>query len=346
MDHKKNTGGKASPAIKYSIIIPAYNAANTIRRTINSIEQKLEHYEIIVVENGSTDQTDEAVEVLRQDNDRVKLIHSDKGVSRARNAGIAAASGEWLIFVDADDEWIASEESLDNLTLESADIIICSYFKDKSMITHDFRIMNEVLKDRDLADAYDWMLAKPTLRMTVWAKLYKRRTIVENRIAFDHDLRLSEDADFIIKLLNKCDCAVVSDMPIYRYRTDAPSVVRSVDNTRTEAYLAALDTISKRISSNSESVTDFILAHLNLICVHDIYTRDNKATWKEKNNRTKEVVSDPVVGKAVATLKVRDLRNINRIPAFFFKKNLYSLGGIICCFKSEHNRIKQKNKEQ
>lgn len=342
MNYKKNTKKKACPAIKYSIIIPAYNAANTIRRAINSIEQKLEHYEIIVVENGSTDQTGEAVEVLKQDNDKIRLIHSDKGVSRARNAGIAAASGEWLIFVDADDEWVASEEALNKLTLESADIVVGSYYKDDSIITHDFRIINEVLKDKDLADAYDWMLAKPTLRMTVWAKLYKRRIIAEHQIAFNNDLRLSEDADFLIRLLNNCDCVAISDMPVYRYCTDAPSVVRSVDNTRTEAYLEALDTISKRIPSNSESTTDFVLAHLNLICVHDIYTQDNKTTWKEKNNRAKEVVSDPVVGKAVATVKVRDLRNINRIPAFFFKHNLYTMGGLICSVRSSQNIKKQR----
>lgn len=346
MENKETTRSKACPAIKYSIIIPAHNAERTIRRAVRSIERKLERYEIVVVENGSTDRTGEEVDSLRQDNDRIRLIHSDKGVSRARNAGIAAASGEWLIFVDSDDEWIADEDTLDPLTRESADIVICSYYKDDSPVRHDFRSIDEVLKGEELAAAYDWMLARPTLRMTVWAKLYKRRTIAENQIAFDDDLRLSEDADFLIRLMNACDRIVVSDTPVYRYRTDAPSVVRSADSTRIEAYLAALDTISENIPVKTGAAVDFILAHLNLICVHDIYTRDNKAAWKERNNRTREVLSHPVVGKAVAAVRFGDLLNMNRIPAFFFRHGLYSVGGAICYVRSEHNRIKQKNDEK
>ena len=72
-----------------SIIIPAHNAASTIEKTIYSVRQNEPEAEIIVVENGSTDNT---VEIIRGiDNEKVRLVHSEKGVSVARNAGIKAA---------------------------------------------------------------------------------------------------------------------------------------------------------------------------------------------------------------------------------------------------------------
>ena len=335
----KDIRGEYNTQIKYSIIIPAHNASKTIRRVINSIAQRLDYYEIIVVENGSTDSTIQVVEKLRQENERIILIQTDKGVSRARNAGIAAASGEWIIFVDADDEWIVAGESLNDLAnnYSDVDLVVCSYYKDKNIVLHDFTKMNEVLKGKSLTDAFNWMLTKPTLRMPVWAKLYKREIISRNQIEFNEDLRLSEDAEFLIKLLKKCECIAVSSIPIYRYRTDAPSVVRSADSSRIEAYFTALDTISKNMLMETDASMDFVLAHLNLICVHDIYTRNNMYTWREKNKKTKEVICHPIVNKAVGNVGIGDMININRIPAFFFKHGMYTVGGIVCSFRSWQN---------
>ena len=90
-----------------SVIIPAYNAETSITGTVQSIYREFQTsipYEIIVVENGAIDQTTQVVEKLAAQMTCVKLYHSEKGVSNARNAGIANASGKWLMFVDADDE--------------------------------------------------------------------------------------------------------------------------------------------------------------------------------------------------------------------------------------------------
>ena len=90
-----------------SVVIPAYNAETSITGTVQSIYREFQMaipYEIIVVENGATDQTTQVVEKLAVQMPCVKLYHSEKGVSNARNTGIANAAGKWLMFVDADDE--------------------------------------------------------------------------------------------------------------------------------------------------------------------------------------------------------------------------------------------------
>ncbi len=111
---------------RFSVIIPAFNAAATLARAIESVRaQSWPAHEIIVVDDGSTDST---AEVAHQYGDTVRLIQqSNSGVSVARNAGAAAATGDWLAFLDADDwyepdriklhaEWIVEDPALDFLT--------------------------------------------------------------------------------------------------------------------------------------------------------------------------------------------------------------------------------------
>jgi glycosyltransferase involved in cell wall biosynthesis len=111
---------------RFSVVIPAYNSAATLPRAIESVRaQSWPAHEIIVVDDGSTDAT---ADVARQFGETVRLIQqTNSGVSVARNAGAAAASGDWLAFLDADDwyapdriklhaEWIAEDASLDFLT--------------------------------------------------------------------------------------------------------------------------------------------------------------------------------------------------------------------------------------
>jgi glycosyltransferase involved in cell wall biosynthesis len=111
---------------RFSVIIPAFNAAATLARAIESVRaQSWPVHEIIVVDDGSTDAT---ADIARRFGDEVRLIRQpNSGVSVARNAGAAAATGDWLAFLDADDwyapdriglhaSWIAEDATLDCLT--------------------------------------------------------------------------------------------------------------------------------------------------------------------------------------------------------------------------------------
>lgn len=111
---------------RFSVVIPACNAAATLARAIESVRaQSWPAHEILVVDDGSTDATPE---IARQFGDAVRLLRQpNRGVAVARNAGAAAASGDWLAFLDADDwyaperlqwhaEWIAQDGGLDFLT--------------------------------------------------------------------------------------------------------------------------------------------------------------------------------------------------------------------------------------
>ena len=97
-----------------SVVMPAYNAVSTIRESIQSvIEQDYKNWELIVVNDCSTDGTKEVVSEYTKVDDRIRLINKEhnEGVGKARNTGISLAKGEWIAFLDSDDLWTAEKLS-------------------------------------------------------------------------------------------------------------------------------------------------------------------------------------------------------------------------------------------
>ena len=92
-----------------SVVIPTYNRANKIVKAIKSVQdQTFENWEIIVVDDGSQDKTCEVIEQILNKDQRIRLIRhqKNKGAQAARNIGIKAAKGEWIAFLDSDDQWL------------------------------------------------------------------------------------------------------------------------------------------------------------------------------------------------------------------------------------------------
>ena len=91
--------------MKFSIIVPAYNVAQYIEECIESIlNQDYDNYEIIVVDDGATDETPKILDEIASKSEKVRVIHQKNGgLSAARNSGIEAASGEYILFLDGDD---------------------------------------------------------------------------------------------------------------------------------------------------------------------------------------------------------------------------------------------------
>ena len=307
-----------------SIIIPAHNAASTIEKTIHSVLQNEPEAEIIVVENGSTDDTTDKVQRIKDD--RIKMIHSEKGVCVARNAGIREARGEWISFVDADDCWLGMKDyNLD------ADITFFNYYKDNELIKLNYNGEPVV----------QWALSRPTMRMTVWSKVFKKSFLLENRLFFNEQLWVGEDSEFLLRALLKSTSVQVENMDVYRYCSDAPAVMRSYNEKRTKAYIQSLEAVRDDLSQYDQETRaafrDYIYAHINLIGVHDIYNSTIKEKWRERNNKTRSLLQEKVIGDAVKELKASEALNIQRLPSWFFKIHAYSLGGLMCYIRSLQN---------
>ena len=283
--------------------------------------------EILVVENGSTDNTSEVVSCITG----VRLLHSEKGVSRARNLGVKEATGEWIAFLDADDIWFGSDQYE-----FKEDITFFYYYKDHELIQLNY----------NGEDALIWALTRPTLRMTVWAKVFRKSFLLDNQLFFDENLWVSEDSEFLIRALKKSKGSGVSDRALYCYTSDSSSVMRSINEKRTLAYLESLQTASGSIDeANREeknAFNDYVYAHINLIGVHDIYNCEITGKWLSRNRKMKELVKSEVIRNALGDLSFKDIRNIQRLPSWLFKTHAFSAGGFICYIRSKQNAKRVK----
>ena len=311
-------------AIMLSIIIPAHNAASSIEKTIYSIIGNEPEAEIIVVENGSTDNTTELVERIRYE--KLRLIHSKKGVSAARNMGIHTSTGEWISFVDADDIWLGIHDYI-----PEADITFFDYFKDDRSILLNYHSEPIV----------QWVLSRPTIRMTVWAKIFRKSFLMENVIFFNEQLWVCEDSEFLLRVLLKSHSVKSENMAVYRYCSDAPSVMRSYNEKRTKAYLQSMEAVREDLAQSDErtesAFRDYVYAHINLIGVHDIYNSTVKEEWCKRNGKMQALLQEEIIRNAVSKLKVSEVLNIQRLPSMFFKMHAYSIGGLMCYIRSLQN---------
>lgn len=194
----------------FSVIIPLYNAEATMRRSIDSIlNQSYKDFELILVNDGSSDNTSSICEEYASRDNRIKLINqTNGGVSKARNAGIAASNGAWIVFVDCDDWLDASALSYFAVVGRNNDIdyIFCDYF------------INE---RRQSSGCYGTFCPTEFVEKNecdkIWNGCYKSPIIKKNVIRFDEDITLAEDRLFNYQYLASCRTVFVSQEAFYHY---------------------------------------------------------------------------------------------------------------------------------
>ncbi len=213
-----------------SILIPAYNVDQYIERCLDSIlNQKFKDFEVVVVNDCSTDSTLQIIQRYAKDDPRIKVItnKNNRGVSETRNILIRNASGEFVAFIDPDD--FVDTNYLNHLTSvqkhEHVDVVACSrvIYYDAEDQYKDVResFANRVLDSRDAIRALN---CYTSFDMSMWAKLIRRdlfRTIV-----FPKD-KLAEDQFICYKILDNANSVYYTTNYLYYYRHRKGSLSRS-----------------------------------------------------------------------------------------------------------------------
>lgn len=207
---------------KVSVIMPAYNAGNSLPRSVESVlQQTYENIELIIVDDGSTDDTYTRAKELAGQSQRITVIHqSNAGVSAARNTGIQAAGGSLVAFLDADDvmesDFLASMVPL--MTSE-IDIAVCG-FTTVSNTGEKLFTENPTSGRWMLPDLYKPIAQLQDLKAfnVLWNKLFRMDIIRANGITMDVSVSMGEDLLFIVDYLSwmKGGMAVI-EKPLYRY---------------------------------------------------------------------------------------------------------------------------------
>lgn len=219
-----------------SVIIPVHNSSQYLDDCINSvIKQAKSDTEIILVENGSTDNTPQlCLDYVRRD-ERIRYIElGNVGVSVARNEGIKAACGEWIIFLDSDDLLQPFALSLvDNIDGFEGDILISGYDRTYPVIS-ELTLPQIIDKDTLIRAVLQYAKYGSRLKPYIpidnfnnwacWGKYYKTEFLKKNNVFFPQGIAFSEDAVFCLQAYNAAKIILGVNVVSYYYRPNILSV--------------------------------------------------------------------------------------------------------------------------
>lgn len=242
----------------FSIIIPVYNTAKYLANCIeNVLNQSYQNYEIILVDDGSTDGSEKLCDEYAEKDRRIQVIHKQNGgISSARNKGIECSKGEYLLFLDSDDHWGDSKalEKIKNASQNKTRAIIVfefySYVEgattyclktnnlqyiDKNRAYSGQEYLNCVLSEEENYEWFPWIYA---YRRSLW-----------DNFRFDQSIRYFEDAELIYKIILSAEKIAVLKNPIYFYRTKR-------EGSLTSTSVKLLNTIVCVAERNINTVND------------------------------------------------------------------------------------------
>lgn len=186
---------------KISVIVPVYNTESYLRECIESIlRQSYADFELLLVDDGSTDESAAICDEYEAKDSRVRAFHKPNGgVSSARNLGLDNANGEWVAFVDSDDNVAETYlAELADCVSDDVDLVVSGVYLINDKLAY-FPPTRKLAIETDLA-FLDEQLCSTYLR-TPWAKMFRCGIIQAESIRFNTKMRISEDTEFILNYL-------------------------------------------------------------------------------------------------------------------------------------------------
>lgn len=202
---------------KVSIVLPAYNCEKTLSKSIESIiNQTYINWELIIVNDGSTDNTSEICNKYSFESRIIYIQISNQGVSNARNIGISKASGKYIVFIDSDDSYQKEYIEIMIKNMLNTQLVCCSYnyvYDDMNKITGPN--LKEDLKMEEY-EMINYLHQKKCLKM-LWNKMFVLDIIKENDIKMNVEFNYGEDYMFVIDYLYFINNIKIINNKLYNY---------------------------------------------------------------------------------------------------------------------------------
>lgn len=350
---------------KVSIIVPVYNTSKYLKDCIESIvNQTYDNIEIIIINDGSTDNSLSICGKYKESDERVILKSiPNSGVSTARNVGLDLVTGDYVTFVDSDD-WIEEdtiELGIQKITENNADIAIWSYYKNydskelslslvpgKSRNFHNDK-EKEILYLKSVYANYNKLSNGEDVSVgTVMCKMYKSDFLRENQLRFNPKLIRSEDVIFAINAFKLAKKITYFDKSLYHYRINADSFCNSyrfIDDTISPFNLLIdeLNAFKEKVDNNSivEEVINcriiqIMLWHLK----YNYFNKDNKLSLLKKRREIIKLIKSDYYNTALNNVSFKHLPKQEKAMVKLFRRRLILVYYIIQKLLTIRNNFK------
>ncbi len=235
----------SQPTPKISIITPVYNVERYLPECIESIiAQSFREWELLLVDDGSTDRSGCICDEYAAREARIRVIHkSNTGVSDSRNIALREARADLIGYVDSDD-WIDPEMYgllYDNLTTHNADVSICGFYweyRDQQIVAQE----SDSVRKYSGREAMELIFDDKVIKSHPCDKLFRRKVLTE-----DLPPRYFEDYATVIKWLANARCVVLDTTPCYHYRMRAGSTVHNTDPEKSSIMFRQKSNVSRSL---------------------------------------------------------------------------------------------------
>ena len=290
--------------MKISVIVPIFNKEQYLDRCVKSLlGQTDKNLEIILVNDGSTDQSGEICNRFADIDDRIKVIHKkNEGVAAARNTGIKVATGQYISFVDADDfldlnAYGEIYKVIENFYPDCIDFG-WKYINDYGEKTSNINEINknEILTKKIIREK----ILPPLLNLKkdeesfvfdfVWNKLFKTDIICKNKVFFDEKRRTWEDRVFLVQYLKYCNTYYSMDKCFYNYVSVPNSLSRKYDlqlfDIILQNYRSYVEWFGDEYNFNTKYVYNYWCHSIENMILRSLKERDKKDEIKKIIEKT------------------------------------------------------------
>ena len=278
--------------MQLSIIIPAYNCADTIENAVASAAF-CQDSEIIIIDDGSSDSTPEKINQLKEKHQNIKIVRQENsGPAAARNNGISIAQGKYVMFIDSDDTFEPEITKILSETEKDTDMLIFGFRQNFQSRAEDK--VYSLTSPFSIDEYY-----KNNLLNQVWNKVYRRDFINSNNIRFK-DYRYGEDRIFNAEILRLQP--VVKAIPDVLYNYNIDKNVSLISGYIPEKF-DACKVIHSYYSAlcSDKNVSNYMFLKNVLSCMTVLFAGNCKLTASQKKQQIKNIIKDSCVIEAMQT---------------------------------------------
>ncbi len=329
-----------------SIIVPVYNVCAFLEKCVNSIlSQTFKDFELILVDDGSTDGSGELCDSFVKRDSRVKVIHKENGgVVSARKAGIQAACGEYAGYVDGDD-WIDPhmyEKMMYFMKKHNCDLVMCDVVHESKSLplsSGGTRIdisngyySREELEEKILPKMmYAGEFYKFGIYPVIWNKLYRREKLITHQMAIDDAIKTGEDAACVYPYILNCGSLYfIKDLSLYHYRRSRNQMTAAYDETYFERFKALYKFFSQSEIAYSPYANqlDYYYSYLIKTSISNELKKGNAVSFIKKLKNIKDICNFAKQEGFIGKIRISALHHRLYFRLVKMKKPLLLVTGI------------------